>query len=77
MVEVKVAAELEAAVVVGVLQEGVEVEVFESAFVAKAEAKVECVGLTTVSTLRAKKYVEILTSAPSMLPNGGCPLSIC
>jgi hypothetical protein len=54
VVEVKVAAKLEAAVVIGVLQERVKVEVFESAFVAKAEAKVECIGLEPVSTLRAK-----------------------
>jgi len=51
VVEVKVAAELEAAVVVGILQEGVEVKVLESAFVAEAEAEVECVGLVVVSTL--------------------------
>jgi hypothetical protein len=75
-VAAKVAAEAAQTIrIVAHVQERVEVEVFESVVVPKAETKLEGIWLVSVS-LRNGVSIEwmLLTSSP-MLPNGGPPMS--
>jgi hypothetical protein len=71
VVKVEFAAQSTEAVVIGVLEEGVEVEVFQSSFVAEAETKIER-GLGRLALFLQEGSQVVLTSVPSsVLPNGG------
>lgn len=76
MVEVEVAAESKSAVVVGVLQEGVKVEVLEGAFFTKAETEVESNSLDSVSAcLQVHKsgYLRPFHQARCRMVEDHCP----
>jgi hypothetical protein len=53
VIEIEVAAKIEAGVVVGILEEGVKVKILERAFFTKVKAEIESRWLRTVSLCRA------------------------